>query len=353
MLLLEEAIYKSNPFTDYAIEHGLDKWDHYYFFLSLFLAIMTLTISSIALVVSCKTLKSQKITQKNTTPDINTSIQLKLCQKYFYVFFDTISDILALNYALIKTDFNTKPSPHYWSKFINPIDYLFEKVFYSEIKKFTYFMDFKTSTISFFNGIQRLKFLLENNSSKDEINMALRVLYDDILSISDNYLETLYHSFDIEQSKIYKQIPFYRDFSDGVKKWLAGDANIKAEDFDIKGNNVFHDYNEFEIFILNSLVPLDRNIFETLHGAFYRLYFHSFFSFFEINIPNDNKDLKDKANSEFTVLFISHLILRTRIKVGSIRYKDAFLDDHILGIKVPHINYDRDFISGDYILIDK
>ena len=263
---------------------GLDRWDY----IALSISSTTLIISFISLIIACKTLKSQKKTEQNTAPDINPEVQLELSQKYMSFFYSTIFDLIALNYALVKTNFTTKPSHQFWSRFIDYKDYLFDKVFYGDLRKFNSFNRFKRNASEYNKGIERLELLLKENAPKEEIVQEFGFLYQCVLRLHDFYLRSLHDSFELETSEIIETYPFKDYFSEGVISWFKGDEDINDESLIKEQNQKSVLNSRIECDILSSL----KDSLNSLHLKMGSTIYNFFTSYFPHSL---NYELRNKV----------------------------------------------------------
>lgn len=206
---------------EFAQRYGLNTWD----WITLSITMATFFTSFVALIVAYKTLKSQQKTEANTTPDLNVEIQLSLFGSFMNKYLLSIYSFLTFNFALVKTDFETKPTSPFWSKFINPNDYLFERVFYSDAANFTRFKEFISTSTAFKNGIDRLKVLYEKKATKEEIKDeidAIQRFAEESLFCS---IHVLHKTFELSEDRCLEYLenlyfPLDYDVLDELKRWI-------------------------------------------------------------------------------------------------------------------------------------
>lgn len=231
-----------------AQKYGLDTWD----WIALSITLTTLVVSSVSLVVACKTLKSQKQTEKNTYPDINPNIQLSLVQPFISGFLSSAYHLFALYYILNKTNFKTRPSHQIWNLFVNPKDYLFERVFYSDINNFQRFKSFIGYCEDFNKDIDCLKKLFDEEAAEEEIKTEFMFLFHSIILISDQSLQLLRNSFSLTES----QLIFFFKGSFDIENVLSEEIIHWIE------YNEFKDYDfvEKQLEILNPKTSFEKDI---------------------------------------------------------------------------------------------
>ena len=171
--------------------------------------LLTFIVSFISLLVAFCTLVSQRQTQRNTAPDINEKVQLSLLKTYFRNFYDSAYMLYALYYALVKTEFKIKPIHLFWFKFYNPNEYLFERTFYNDTQKLALFKDFISKCLDYFNGIQRLRILFEENASVENLKKEFKFLFECHAIIVEPYLPLLLKVFEVRKYSIFKDIDDY------------------------------------------------------------------------------------------------------------------------------------------------
>jgi hypothetical protein len=127
-------ITKSPDFIEhFAKSAGLNIWDWF----AAIIAFVSLLVAALSLIIAVKTLKSQRKTQKNTTPVINIEIQKMLWKKLIIKLYINLMKMYSLSLQLEKENYGKKPEEYYIKGFcIEPDEYIHEELFYSDELRF-------------------------------------------------------------------------------------------------------------------------------------------------------------------------------------------------------------------------
>lgn len=295
------------------------------------IAIVTLLVACISLIVAVLTLLSQKQTEKNTAPDINPQIQFSLLLEFIRRFILSVNRLYSLKYALIKTKYTTKPSHHFWSYFFNPNEYLFERVFYSDIKKFVTFKRFINQNLRFYEGINRLRVLFDEDASADEVKQEFQVLNQNATRIINNFFMLLgqtfnhqYHKSEVEDLiEMILPITRFLNIDDGFKNWACGKINGKPkEEFEkqimsLSADDRFPIENEIYRALKNEVNDFSGQIQELIIQAY--------------NIEKNDKE-RIKILKDFTLKQVISLIQLdvSRISYGGKSFNENTIDNFIV-----------------------
>lgn len=155
--------------VNFATKYGLDTWDYF--------TLLTFIISLIALVVASKTLRSQKRTQKNTTPLMSSEIQEELLMEILSYAYRNIIQIYSLCILLLRNDFKDVPEESLIRGLSLPIDYIHEELFYSDGNKFYRINSLKNQIENYNLYVASVSdHLYENGLSYENINRMYGLL---------------------------------------------------------------------------------------------------------------------------------------------------------------------------------
>lgn len=177
-----------NLVEDFAQRYGLNTWDWITFAITL----TTLVVSSCALGVARKTLKSQKKTEKNTKPIMNTEIQLSLMGNILLELLDAYLFLFALAFFLEKKTYKAKPSPHFWNRTHLSLDSINVSLFYNDNDKFIAFNNLKVLLEEFNYNLTSLQTTINSpNSNKNIIEFELNHIFRNSVMILKSYCDVL------------------------------------------------------------------------------------------------------------------------------------------------------------------
>ena len=209
---------------NFAESFGLSSWD----WSAILISILSFALAIWSLCVARRTLKSQRKTEKNTTPAINRDVQLFLLNNKIKEAYESFIHLLLLKVSLegVNVDginYKVKPTSQFWNVVRLNVDELHEHLFYNNVEQFSNFhtlVDF----IKFYNedikvleefvnnpninaSYKRaiLKKSIENlfpiiqlwyNCAKICFNlsdlMITQILHDGLVDATDLYIERIY-----------------------------------------------------------------------------------------------------------------------------------------------------------------
>lgn len=159
-----------------ATDYGFNVWDWCAVLISFCSAIVAL----VSLLIASKTLKSQKKTEKNTTPLIDKKIQIFLLNNSLRELYESLVSVTALFSALELTNYKVYPSKQFWKLVYLDSSNFHKELFYGEEEKFRE-LYYLVSYIEKFNS--DVSDLQECISKKDITNSLKREI---ILHISED-----------------------------------------------------------------------------------------------------------------------------------------------------------------------
>lgn len=160
---------------DFGKQYGFNVWDWSAVIISLCSGI----IAILSLIVTVKTLRSQKKTEQNTLPSINRDVQISLLAQNLSDLYDSYALIFALDYLLQSTDYCITPSSHFWELVkLNSSD-VHEYLFYGSESQFRPIHKLKSAIDDFNNSLNSLESCLgsKNNAAK---KMEITHIYDEV-----------------------------------------------------------------------------------------------------------------------------------------------------------------------------
>ena len=116
----------------FAERWGFNIWD----WSAVLIALFSFLLAICSFWVALKTLRSQKQTQKNTTPIMSLSIQESLLMETIAYAYQTIIQMYALSVLLSRKKHKLIPEESVIQGFCLPIDYIHEELFYEDENKF-------------------------------------------------------------------------------------------------------------------------------------------------------------------------------------------------------------------------
>lgn len=183
---------------DLAKRYGLDIWD----WVAISITSATLIISFISLFIACRTLKSQRKTEKNTNPDITDNTQLKLLFQIYKSALNAYSFLFALHFQLEKAQYMVKPSNHIWNYIRMPLEYLHEELFYGNEDKLRYFQIFSNVCQQIQNDFTYLREAFDSNEVKVHVSYMTPHAYARIGVFMSSYIECLSKCFDLDEKLV-------------------------------------------------------------------------------------------------------------------------------------------------------
>ena len=204
MIILQQNWHSS--ITEFGTQLGFNIWD----WSAVLISICSVMIAIGSLTVAFKTLKSQKKTEKNTTPSINQDVQLFLLNNKLKDAYESFIHLLVLQISLegLKVNgetYKVKPTSQFWDVVRLNVADLHEEIFYNDIKGFTHFHTF-VNFVNFYNyDIE----LLQQSIEKDEIDptfkkSVLKKCIENLFPIIQLWHKCLRESFNIENAEIAK-----------------------------------------------------------------------------------------------------------------------------------------------------
>lgn len=151
-------------FKEFAVEHGLNVWD----WVAVTVSSASMLIAIISLLVAFFTLRSQKQTEKNTMPIINTDIQEFLLQEFIFKLIDGQIRIGALWHLLNEKQFKYYPSEHILDQLIVETDTIHTELFYKDTKKYRCLQGLLNTTVVYNKYISVLNSHLSNNNINND-----------------------------------------------------------------------------------------------------------------------------------------------------------------------------------------
>lgn len=119
----------------FAEEYNLDIWDWF----AASVALFSLIVAALSFIVACKTLRSQKATQRNTAPLVTMPIQKMLYLKLIELLYVNLLRIEGLRILLERNKYSRKPREEFILNFrIIAKDYIHEELFYTQERRFNH-----------------------------------------------------------------------------------------------------------------------------------------------------------------------------------------------------------------------
>lgn len=191
-----------NIISEFANQYGLSTWD----WSAIIIAFLSFGVAIMSLIIAIKTLKSQKKTEKNTTPILSIDIQLylmdlKLCNLYESLMF---LNCLSLIFERLDT---TKPSEHFWDYVtIKDKDFHLE-LFYDDDLAFRTFFDLVTSIERYNSDINSFRNIVEDLNSNYELKKSyIHHLLDEIFCILKLWVACYENTFKRSKEEITSAI---------------------------------------------------------------------------------------------------------------------------------------------------
>lgn len=248
-----------------ATDLGFNVWD----WCAVLISICSVFIALASLLIASKTLKSQKKTEQNTLPIINKDVQLTLLSQIIRDVYDTYVLLCSLDFLLQETDYNKKPSSHFWNLVKLNSDTIHEHLFYNDSNKYTSIHELKVQIDTFNYSLDSLKETLQL-SIKNNKMYELSHLYDEIGAFITLFKRVLKNNFDIDDGTFiesiflnYKNDKFRKIFAN---RYFAGDYEniIKYYVENSKSKRVMNDvyHKLFDLVVgRNSFSILNENDF--------------------------------------------------------------------------------------------
>lgn len=190
--------------TEFGTQLGFNIWD----WSAVLISFCSVLIAIGSLTVAMKTLKSQKKTEKNTTPSINQDVQLFLLNNKLRDAYESFIHLLVLQISLegLKVNgetYKVKPTSQFWDVVRLNVADLHEEIFYNDIKGFTHFHTF----VNFVNFYNYDIDLLQQSIEKEEIDptfkkSVLKKCIENLFPIIQLWHKCLRESFNIENAEI-------------------------------------------------------------------------------------------------------------------------------------------------------
>ena len=124
---------------DFANSWHLTNWD----WLAFAIAILSFVVASVSLIVAVRTLRSQRQTERNTTPIMNPEIQQFLVDELFDRLFDGYIGLHALRESLAKVGFDAYPPGDELMDFALRVDDIHCELYYNDPVKYRMFQGFR------------------------------------------------------------------------------------------------------------------------------------------------------------------------------------------------------------------
>lgn len=190
--------------TEFGKEFGFNIWD----WSAVLISFCSVLIAICSFIVAFKTFKSQKKTEKNTTPAINKEVQLFLVNNKLKEAYESFIHLLILQISLegIEVDgskYRVKPTSQFWDLVRLKVTDLHEEIFYNKINEFTHFHTFADFVDIFNNDIELLHDTIENSEIDASFKKtALKKCIENLFPIIQLWYKCLRESFNIDNKEI-------------------------------------------------------------------------------------------------------------------------------------------------------
>lgn len=119
-------------------------------------------------------MKSQKKTERNTTPVINKEIQLLVCNEKLRQVYESLIHLLSLNIITKSFGFTLLPSNLFWSYSMLPVEDFHEELFYNDSNSFSSFKKLKEAICRYNESIEELKSLLSSKKNPEQKEYSIK-----------------------------------------------------------------------------------------------------------------------------------------------------------------------------------
>lgn len=151
---------KSSFIKQFAENYSLNIWDWF----AAIIAFVSLLIAISSLIIAFQTLRSQRATQRNTTPIITLEIQKKIWQKLIERLCNHMNEMRGLKILIDRNKYTKIPEGYYFQNFcISPEDYIHEELFYTNEYRFASVHRLKEQLNSYNNYFTNIAIQVNNH----------------------------------------------------------------------------------------------------------------------------------------------------------------------------------------------